>query len=30
MNKRHRKRIDILVGPDEAPIKLKGVKVTAL
>lgn len=28
MNKRHKKRIDILVGPDETPIKLKGVEVT--
>jgi 3D (Asp-Asp-Asp) domain-containing protein len=28
MNKRHKKRIDILVGPDEKPIKLTGVEVT--
>lgn len=30
MNKRHRKRIDILVGVDEKPIKLRGVKVTLI
>jgi 3D (Asp-Asp-Asp) domain-containing protein len=30
MNKRHKKRIDILVGSKEKPIKLKGVEVTLL
>lgn len=30
MNKRHKKRIDILVGLTEKPIKLKGVEVTLL
>jgi 3D (Asp-Asp-Asp) domain-containing protein len=30
MNKRHKKRIDILVGLKEKPIKLKGVEVTLL
>jgi 3D (Asp-Asp-Asp) domain-containing protein len=30
MNKRHRKRIDILVGPKEKPIKLKNVQVTLI
>ena len=30
MNKRHKKRIDILVGSDRKPIKLKGVEVTLL
>jgi 3D (Asp-Asp-Asp) domain-containing protein len=30
MNKRHKKRIDILVGLEEKPIKLKGVEVTLL
>lgn len=30
MNKRHRKRIDILVSSDEKPIKLRGVQVTLL
>lgn len=30
MNKRHKKRIDILVGPNEKPIKLRGIKVTLL
>lgn len=30
MNKRHKKRIDILVGPNEDPIKLRGVEVTLL
>jgi 3D (Asp-Asp-Asp) domain-containing protein len=30
MNKRHKKRIDILVGPKEKPIKLRGVEVTLL
>jgi 3D (Asp-Asp-Asp) domain-containing protein len=30
MNKRHKKRIDILVGLTEKPIKLKGVEVTLI
>ena len=30
MNKRHKKRIDILVGLEDKPIKLKGVEVTLL
>jgi 3D (Asp-Asp-Asp) domain-containing protein len=30
MNKRHKKRIDILVGLEEKPIKLKGVEVNLL
>ena len=30
MNKRHKKRIDILVGPDEKPIKLRGIEVTLI
>lgn len=30
MNKRHKKRIDILVGPREKPIKLRNVQVTLL
>lgn len=30
MNRRHKKRIDILVGLSEKPIKLKGVEVTLL
>jgi 3D (Asp-Asp-Asp) domain-containing protein len=30
MNKRHRKRIDILVGPNEKSIKLRKIKVTLI
>lgn len=30
MNKRHKKTIDILVGPKEKPIKLRNVQVTLL
>jgi 3D (Asp-Asp-Asp) domain-containing protein len=30
MNKRHRKRIDVLVGSNRKPIKLSNVKVTLL
>lgn len=30
MNKRHKKRIDILVGLTDKPIKLKGVEVTLI
>jgi hypothetical protein len=30
MNKRHKKRIDILVGPNEKPIKLRGIEVTLI
>lgn len=30
MNKRHRKRIDVLVGEERSPIKLSNVKVTLL
>lgn len=30
MNKRHKKRIDILVGPKEKPIKLRNVQVTLM
>lgn len=30
MNRRHKKRIDILVGPNKKPIKLRGIEVTLL
>lgn len=30
MNKRHKKRIDILVGPNEKSIKLRKIKVTLI
>ena len=30
MNKRHKKRIDVLVGDDESPVRLDGVEVTLL
>lgn len=30
MNKRHKKRIDILVGPNEKPIKLRNIEVTLI
>jgi 3D (Asp-Asp-Asp) domain-containing protein len=30
MNKRHKKRIDILVGLNEKPIKLRGIEVTLI